>query len=145
MAGEILGWVHKLSELGDHTSINSAIQRIAEDREPSDRSREGREIPIDRSTYLRAWKSFRPVAHLWAAFFIWTERTKGGELEDAVFPFSPPSFSRFLALAESYQSFGEQFYLTGRRRGAVHRELLLDPSRTWRLPTDGTIATRFAP
>jgi hypothetical protein len=70
------------------------------------------------------WPSFKPVAHLWAAYQSIRLSTR-----DVAFPCRIRDLQEFLSTAESFRQAGE------RLKPKQARETILDPNKTWRPPS----------
>jgi hypothetical protein len=72
------------------------------------------------------WRTFRPVAHLWAAHYM---AANTPELPRADRRRNPP-LQQFLGMAEALRAMGEA------QRMRQSAETLLNPDATWRVPDD---------
>jgi hypothetical protein len=74
--------------------------------------------------YLRkAWAEFKPTCHLWAAFRLWIVQGR----PESFSPIREESIDAFLAISQAFLGLASSLQSTSRR------ELLLDPSETWRV------------
>ncbi len=90
---------------------------------------DGRQVGRKRSKLIRDWATFKPVAHLWAAFRLCEEQG----FEESGFVLVPGSETNFLAVAEEVRRLGEKCF--ARAQASKHGPAL-NPAETWRSPPD---------
>jgi hypothetical protein len=83
------------------------------------------------------WRSYRPVAHLWAAQILSSVRRRARRLPFGAVPCAQDDLPYFLACAERLRRIGEA------HASRQHVGPVLEASRTWRLP-DGFRLPEFA-
>jgi hypothetical protein len=100
------------------------------------------QIPYANSKALRAeaWVPYRSVAHLWAAHnlmwsFRWNE-TPGGERPKASWYEHPSDLGWFLALAEDFRQWGQEYIPHARHK---EHEAILRPIEIWRPPAETSL------
>jgi hypothetical protein len=125
-AGRVLWWRFWLSQHTTSARVDRAITLIQQEKKQHGRTWGGPKRPTD---IRKAWEFYRPAAHLWAVLGgrLVTPDAKGAdplaEILAADFPSQILNLKLFLELAETL------------RRAGI-RESLLDPTETWRLPSD---------
>ena len=133
-AGSIIWSIREALDRKEEPSINGALRKRSDDLRSASQKLDGRakfNLSVDR--VKNDWKDFRPVAHLWAAFFcsfmlphINDKNLLGHEVMSSDLP-------HFLAVAEDYRRFGESWVSKRSGRGR-YTARLLDPGATWKVP-----------
>lgn len=119
IAGEILFLIMQLEKnCPGKASVNLACHIIEHQHQ------------VSKTTILKAWKEFKTVSHLWAAFMVsmW-ESEEDEDFMKEIDPFDPESLSGFLGLAEEFRKFGETNFPKG-AKGST-----LDINKMWTTPT----------
>ena len=139
MAGDLLLYILRLEKHGFGGSYNRAsklLQRIYADSTTPD----GNSVPRSRETINRAWMTYKPVAHLWAAWRVVTDAffheqgippTSAGFCTEAFAEdqnrWFGNDFPSFLALAEFFREFGVS-HISAHQRDP---KPTLPPNETW--------------
>lgn len=125
VVGDLLNFLLNCAECApEHASVNKAIFVVMADLTGT-RLRDGSRPTAGRSILHEAWREFKPVAHLWAAFRLWQEEFQQTPEFD---PRTPTGLRGFLALAKELHARAVNIRARGRTKA------ILDPSETWRVP-----------
>jgi hypothetical protein len=119
VSGMILGWIvfrHERPDTRAGASLRGAF-RMVETACIKERIRGGTVDNLRRNV----WPAFRPAAHLWAAFQVWTDQFSSGELETA------QGLYVFLMMSEWFRLKGEA--CIPQRSNAP----ILDANETWKV------------
>lgn len=110
-------------------SVRQSAKMVAESYEQA-RYPSGKHVRAGERKILAAWKKYKSVAHLWAAFRCWLDDLRK---DPAVTPWEPSRLPNFLGLAEAFRQRCEMIFAPAQK---LKRGPILNPSETWRLPPD---------
>lgn len=122
VAGEILLNLIKLTASGEDASVNKAIHLGAQYFQDAQNSLGGRIAPGERSI-RRAWSTYMPVAHFWAALQIHVQSTA-----NLATPISPVSYLQQLSLGNELGKLAPKLISKNAREPACA------PNELWTLP-----------
>jgi hypothetical protein len=138
VAGDLLlGIINALIQSPKDASLARAIRAWCEDQARG-KTRDGHSVPASERSLRAAWKRFKPVAHLCAAWQLHQDLGAASKIDPSA------DLLNFLAAAEALRIQGEMHHPPAGRTGSKPAKFTtLDPQQTWHLPSDLKIPTIY--
>jgi hypothetical protein len=138
VAGDLLlGIINALFRSPKDASLARAIRAWSEDQARGKTS-DGRPVPASERSLHAAWKLFKPVAHLCAAWQLHQDLGAASKIDPSA------DLLNFLAAAEALRIQGEMHHPPAGRTGSKPAKFTtLDPQQTWHLPPDLKLPTIY--
>jgi hypothetical protein len=138
VAGDLLlGIINALFQSPKDASLARAIRAWCEDQVRGKTS-DGNPVPASERSLRSAWKRFKPVAHMCAAWQLHQDLGVASKIAPSA------DLLNFLAAAEALRIQGEMHHPpAGRTGGKPAKFTTLDPQQTWHLPSDLKLPTIY--
>jgi hypothetical protein len=133
----LLGIINARFQSPKDASLARAIRTWCEDQARGKTS-DGRSVPASERSLRDAWKRFKPVAHLCAAWQLHQDLGAASKIDPSA------DLLNFLAAAEALRTQGEMHHPPAGRTGSKPAKFsTLDPQQTWHLPSDLKLPTIY--